>query len=155
MLDFHVTNTENQWPNQLKATEHFQKVIFPYLHQIKENMTYPKEQILMVIMDTFKGQKNNNLGVLWAKKGCEIVIIPHNLTNKFQTLDISLNSVTKAYFSENYNTSIANEISKQLKKKHSINWCKGFSSPFGDRTLACQMDCRFASSFESWQGNGS
>ena len=33
--------TENHLPNQLNATEHFEKVIFPDLDQIKENMVYP------------------------------------------------------------------------------------------------------------------
>ena len=64
---FHVTYTENHWSNQLKATEHFEKVIFPALDQIKENMAYPKEQMSLVIMDTFKKQ-DNNLRELCAKK---------------------------------------------------------------------------------------
>ena len=40
---FLFTYTENHLSNQLKATEHFEKVIFPYLDQINENMAYPKE----------------------------------------------------------------------------------------------------------------
>ena len=79
-------------------------------------MAYPKEQISMLIMDTFKGQDNNNLRELCTKKDCEIVITPLNLTNKFQSLDISVNSVAKTYVSEKYNTWIANRISKQLEK---------------------------------------
>ena len=41
---FHVVHTENFWSNQLKATEYFEKVIFQYLDQIKENMAYPKSK---------------------------------------------------------------------------------------------------------------
>ena len=41
---FHVTYTKNHWSNQVKVTEHFEKVIFPFLDQIKERMGYPKEQ---------------------------------------------------------------------------------------------------------------
>ena len=31
---FHVTYTKNHWSNQVKVTEHFEKVIFPFLDQI-------------------------------------------------------------------------------------------------------------------------
>ena len=58
---FHVTYTKNHWSNQVKVTEHFEKVIFPFLDQIKERMGYPKEQMSLVIMDTFKGQDNDEL----------------------------------------------------------------------------------------------
>ena len=46
---FHVTFTENHWFYQLKGTEYFEKLIFPYLDQIKENIGYPKEQMSLVI----------------------------------------------------------------------------------------------------------
>ena len=90
-------------------------------------------------MDTFKGQGNDDLRELCAKNNYQIVIISHNLTNKFHPLDLSVNKAVKASISEKYNTWTANEISKQLKK----------GPPFGDKTLACQKDCRFVSPFES------
>ena len=111
---FHVTYTKNHWSNQVKVTEHFEKVIFPFLDQIKERMGYPKEQILLVIMDTFKGQDNDGLRKLCMSDNCEIVIVPHNLTNKFQPLDLSVNKAAKA--KEKYNTWMTNEISKQIKR---------------------------------------
>ena len=60
-------NTEKYWSNQVKVTEHFEKVIFPYLDQIKENMAYPEEQMLQVIMDMLKGQYNDDLRELCTK----------------------------------------------------------------------------------------
>ena len=45
-----------------------------------------------------------------------IVIIPHNLTTKFQPLDLSVNKAAQTYISEKYSTWIANKFSKQLKK---------------------------------------
>ena len=32
---FHVTYTKNHWSNKVKVTEHFEKVIFPFLDQSK------------------------------------------------------------------------------------------------------------------------
>ena len=113
---FHVTYTKNHWSNQVKVTEHFEKVIFPFLDQIKERMGYPKEQMSLVIMDTFKGQDNDELRKLCMGNNCEVVIVPHNLTNKFQPLDLSVNKAAKAFISEKCNTWMTNGISKQINR---------------------------------------
>ena len=41
-------------------------------------------------------------------------IVPHNLTNKFRPLDISINQSTKKFISSKYNTLYADRVSKQL-----------------------------------------
>ena len=51
----------------MKATEHFEKAIFPYVDQIKENMTYQKQKMSLMIMDNFKGQDNDDLRELCTK----------------------------------------------------------------------------------------
>ena len=55
-------------------------------------------------METFKGQDNNVLKELRKKNFCEVVVVPHNLTNKFQPLEISVNEAAKSFISKNYNT---------------------------------------------------
>ena len=69
-----------------------------------------------LILDTSKGQDNDDLRELCVRNNCEIVIVPHNLTNKFQPLELSVNKAAKAYVSEKYNVWMANEISKQIKE---------------------------------------
>ena len=93
-------------------------------------MANPKEQMSLVVMDTFKGQENDDLRELCAKNNCEIVVIPHNLTNKFQPLDLSVKKAAKANVSS---------------EKYGI-WIASF---FGNKTFVCQIDCRFVSLFES------
>ena len=51
----------------MKATEYFEKAIFPYVDQIKENMTYQKQKMSLMIMDNFKGQDNDDLKELCTK----------------------------------------------------------------------------------------
>ena len=48
-------------------------------------------------MDTFEGQDNDRLKELCSENYCEVAIVPHNLINKFQPLDISVNKVAKAF----------------------------------------------------------
>ena len=63
---------------------------FPYRRLIAEYLSFqtavPGEQMSLVIMDTFGGQDNDDLKKLCAENYCQVVIVPHNLTNKFQPL---------------------------------------------------------------------
>ena len=56
--EFNITYSPNHWSNTEKSVELFEKIIFPYLEKVKREKCYPKEQMTLVIMDTFKGQEN-------------------------------------------------------------------------------------------------
>ena len=62
----------------------------------------------LVIIDTFKGQDNDEMRKFSAKSSCGIVIIPRSLTNKFQPLDVSVNKAAKSLISDKYNYWLAN-----------------------------------------------
>ena len=113
---FDVTFTPNHWSNYEKCVSLFKKIIFPYLKSKKEELGYPKEQYSLIIMDTFKGQDNADIKELCLKNGCELVIVPHNLTNKFQPLDISINQKAKKFVSHQYNKWYADRVSEQLRR---------------------------------------
>ena len=92
---FDVTFMPNHWSNHEKCVSLFKKIIFPYLKSKKEELGYPKEQYSLIVMDTFKGQDNADIKKLCLKNDCELVIVPHNLTNKFQPPEISINQKVK------------------------------------------------------------
>ena len=91
--------TKNHWSNKEKTIEHFEKVIFSFFKKTKDKHRCFKEKISLV--GTFKGQDNEEL---YAKNLCEVVIVLHNLTNKFQPVDISVNKAVKSFISKEYNT---------------------------------------------------
>ena len=66
-------------------------MILPYLKAKKEELDYPKEHYSLLVMYTFKGQDNAEIQELCLKNENEMVIIPHNLTDKFKPLDITIN----------------------------------------------------------------
>ena len=68
------------------------------------------------IMDTFKGEDNDIMRELCSKSKCEVVIVPHNLTNKFQPLDLRVNRAAKAFIQNCYNEWFANQVAIQLKR---------------------------------------
>ena len=104
----------NHWYNLEKCEELFKVIIFPYLSAEKKSLGYPEEQQSLIIMDTFKGQDNEEMKRLYAKNNCELIIVPHNLTNKFQPLDISINQSAKKFISNKFNAWYADRVSKQL-----------------------------------------
>ena len=68
------------------------------------------------MMDTFKGQDNNEIKEMCLKDDCELVIVSHNLTNKLQPLDISINQKARKLISHKFHKWYADRVSKQLKK---------------------------------------
>ena len=79
-------------------------------------MNYPKEKTSLIIMDTFKGQDNKVIMDLCKENFCHVVIISHNLANKFQTLDITVNKPAKSFIADKYNAWFADEVTKKLVK---------------------------------------
>ena len=55
------------------------------------------------IMDIFKGQYNEELAKICCENNCVLMIVPHNLTNKFQPLDITFNKPAKRFIKEKHN----------------------------------------------------
>ena len=70
---------------------HFHIIIFPYLSAKKKELGYPVEQGSLIIMNTLKGQGDDEMKGLSTKNNYELIIVSHNLNNKFQALDLSVN----------------------------------------------------------------
>lgn len=114
--EFDVTFSENHWSNTEKSVSFFENVIFPYFKKVRKAVGYPDEQKSLVIMDTFKGQDNEDIAKLCKKNHCLLVIVPHNLTNKFQPLDLTVNKPAKCFIKDLYNTWYADQVADQLAK---------------------------------------
>ena len=112
--NFHVTFTPNHWSNLEKCEDLFKVIIFPYLSAKKKELGYPEDQRSLIIMDTFKGQDNEEMKRLFPESNCKLAIVPHNLANKFQSLGISINQSAKKFISNKFNTWYADRVSKQL-----------------------------------------
>ena len=101
--EFNVTYTKNHWLNFEKCVDLFEKVIFPYFRAKKIELGYPQKQLSLIIMDTFKGQNNEGIKYLCLQNNYQLVIVPHNLTSKFQQLDLTINQKAKKLISNQFN----------------------------------------------------
>ena len=70
----------------------------------------------LVIMGALKGY-NDKMRKFCAKNSYEFAIIPHNLRNKFLSLDISVSKAAKSFIFDKYNSWLANEVLKQLRAR--------------------------------------
>ena len=66
-------------------------------------------------MGTFKGQHNDILREFCGENNCNVVITTHNLTNKFQPLDLSVNKAAKSSIQNKYNNWFPDQVSTQLQ----------------------------------------
>ena len=66
-------------------------------------------------MGTFEGEHNDTLKKLFAENNCDVVIVPHSLTNKFQSLDLSLTKAAKSFIQNMYNDWFADQVFTQLQ----------------------------------------
>ena len=73
-------------------------------------------------MDNFKGQDNDTLKKLCDENNCDVVTVPHNLTNKFQPLDLSVNKAAKSFIQNKCNDWFADQVFMQFQNgKDPIN----------------------------------
>ena len=54
-------------------------------------------------MDTLKEQDNDTLKELCRENNCDVVILPHNFTNKFKPVDLLVNKVAESFMQNKYN----------------------------------------------------
>ena len=64
----------------------------------------------------------------------DVVIVPHNLTNKFQPLDLSVNKAAKSFIQSKYNDWFADQVFAQLQNGKRPSDCK-ISSKLSDLKL--------------------
>ena len=94
----------------------FNKIVFPHFKNVQKAKDYPDEQMSLIIMDTFKGQENDKVAKLCCKNNCALIIVLHNLTNKFQLLDITVNKPVKSFIKDKYNMWYTEQVAKQLNE---------------------------------------
>ena len=70
----------------------------------------------LAIMDTFKGQDNEEVAKFCRENNCVLIIVPLNLTNKFHPLDITFNKPVKSFIRQKYNIWYTEQVTKQLNK---------------------------------------
>lgn len=78
-----------------KCVDFFKKIVLQCLRAKNAELGYPEDEFSIIIMNTFKGQDNEDIKSLYLENNCELVIVPHNLRNKLQLLDTTIKQKSK------------------------------------------------------------
>ena len=83
---------KNHWSNEEKAIELIEKVLLPYVKNKKKELDLPSTKKWLLIADMFKEQLTDKVGSLIEKHG-KMVPVPHNMTNYFRPLNLTINQI--------------------------------------------------------------
>ena len=113
---FTITHTPNHWSCEKSATEHLEKVAFPYLSKKREQLKMPKDQKALLIFDVFKGQTTQQVKDIVLANNCVYVFVQKKLTNHFQPLDLNVNGQAKQFLKRKFESWYADQVTKEIEK---------------------------------------
>ena len=89
------------------------EIIIPYVQSQRKELGKPK-QAALVIMDVFRGQITDDVISLLRDNNIHYVLVPNNMTQIFQPLDLTVNKHCKPYLKRLFLEWYAQQIKNQL-----------------------------------------
>ena len=111
---FDIYHTPNHWANEETCIRFFEKIIFPYIKEMREVLKAPTQKAL-VIMDNFSGQTTSTVFEKVEEEGIVLVMVPPGTTDRLQPLDVSTNKPSKDFLRERFRHWYAEQVHKQLQ----------------------------------------
>ena len=115
---FSLSCNPKHFSNAMESIKLINEIIIPYVQSQRKELGKPKQATL----DTFQDQITDDVISLLRDNNIHYVLVPNNMTQLFQPLDLTVNKHCKSYlkrlFSEWYAQQIENQLSlgKKLKK---------------------------------------
>ena len=106
---FDIFHTPNHWANEQTCLRFFEKIIFPYVRKVREDMAEPSQKAL-VLMDNFSGQMTTSVLEKVEEEGIVVVMVPAGTTNRLQPLDVSTNKAAKDFLREKFRQWYASQV---------------------------------------------
>ena len=109
---FGVFHTPNHWANAETRERFMERILLPYVTQIRKEKLAPDEYALLV-MDRFFGQIKMQVLSLLEENKIAVVFSPPGTTDKLQPLDLSANKATKDFLRWHFHHWYADQVVKQ------------------------------------------
>ena len=91
-----------------------EEILKPYIKQVTERDNQPIDQTALVIMDVFKGQVTPMVLDLYKESNIVVVLVPANMTNHLQPLDVTVNGYVKRFMCAKFNSWYSSQLRRQL-----------------------------------------
>lgn len=112
--EFNITHSINHWSNEEKSIELINKVLVPYVQKKKKELGFRSSKKWLLIADVFKAQWTDKVKDLVEKHHGKMVPVPHNMTNYFQPLDLTVNRSCKSFLRDQAQTWYAEQVQAQI-----------------------------------------
>lgn len=118
--DWNVTHTESHWSTDDSMIEYIEKIIIPYVENIRDNLPVSKsDQKALAIFDVFKAHRSEKLLGLLKTNGIRVVFVPPSCTDKLQPLDQTVNKRYKDELKSQFQKWYAQQIADKITSKGS------------------------------------
>ena len=111
---FSLSYNETHYNNEKEACKFIEEILKPYIKQVIERDNLPIDQTALVIMDVFKGQVTPMVLDLYKESNIVAVLVPANLTNHLQPLDLTVNGYVKRLMRAKFNSWYSSQLRRQL-----------------------------------------
>ena len=111
---FSLSYNETHYSNEKEACKFIEEILKPYIKQVIERDNQPIDQRALVIMDVFKGQVTPMVLDLYKESNIVVVLVPANMTNHLQPLDLTVNGYVKRFMRAKFNSWYSSQLRRQL-----------------------------------------
>ena len=114
-----ITYTETHWSNEESMIRYVDKVIIPYVEEIRDELPLVNTttQKAIALFDVYKAHQSENLLSHLKKHDIVPLFVPAACTDKLQPLDLSLNREYKEELKAHFHDWYSSEV-MQLLKQH-------------------------------------
>ena len=117
---FSLSVNPSHYSNIEESIKIMEEIVIPYLERERKKHDLPIDYPAILIVDVFRGQMTAPVLKLLKKNHILLIKVPNNMTNLFQPLDLTVNSLAKAFMKEKFAQWFASQIRQGLDSNKDI-----------------------------------
>lgn len=105
---FHVTNNASHWSNESTMLLFIDKILGPYL--AAQRIVHGADKPCLLLYDAFRAHCTDPVQQALEALNAKLVMVPRNMTDHLQPLDLSVNKPAKQYLSNQYSKWYSSQV---------------------------------------------
>lgn len=120
--DWDITFTDSYWSTEKSINRHVDKIIVPYVHEIRENLPFDRiNQKAIAIFDVLAAHRTKSLLEKLKANNIQPLYVPAACTDKLQPLDVGVNYDYKEHLKSCFHQWYAEKVFKSLDENRNDN----------------------------------